>query len=184
MAPGIQGFKLSGTVDRFPCIGGICGGNLSGVGAASVAGQTTSGGQFSAVWPDPTQPPPASNTAGALSGLTDACAAGGPAPSDNGTGGGSFTWTGGLLNVVGQGVSANATLSGNFGFIREAGSGLVITVSGATITNSTGLVIATQANLVVGVGGGAFAVTNGVPSCGAPIAPAQVLFTASYLAPE
>jgi len=184
IAPGIQGFKLSGSVDRFPCLGSVCGGTLSGLGTASVAGQTTSGTEFTAQWPDPSQPLPTSNTTGSLSNVSDSCLAGGPTPSDSGSGQGSFSLAGGQLNIVGQGVSSGATLSGFFDFIREADGAVAITVSAATITNNTGLVIAYQANLVVGVGGGGFAVTNGVPTCGAPLAPAQVLIAASYLAPE
>lgn len=85
--------------------------------------------------------------------------------------------------MAGQ-LTSNATLSGDFGLLREAGDGLVITVSTAKVTSATGSVIAYEADLVVGVGGGAFAVTNGVPTCGAPISSAQILMTVSYLAPE
>jgi hypothetical protein len=184
MAPGIQGFKLTGTVDRFPCLGSVCGGTLSGLGAATVAGQATSGAAFTAEWPDPTQPAPSSNTTGSLTNVLDSCLTSGPIPSDSGTGKGSFSLAGGLLDIAGQGVSSGATLSGNFDFAREADGAVVITVSAATITNNTGLVIAYQANLLVGVGGGGFAVTNGMPTCAAPLAPAQVAITASYLAPE
>jgi hypothetical protein len=146
-------------------------------------GTTVSTQPFTATWPDPTQPPPTTNTTGTLSGVSDFCPIAGPTLSPSGSGGGTFILSGGLLNVAGE-LSSGATLSGTFSYLREATSGVLISVSGATVTNSSGLVIAYQANLVAGVGGGTWAVMSGVATCGAPLSNPTVRFTTSYLAPE
>jgi uncharacterized membrane protein len=122
------------------------------------------------------------NATGTLSGVSDFCPVGGPTLSPSGSGGGTFTFSGGLLNVAGQ-LSSGATLKGTYSFQRQATSGLAISVSGATVTNSSGLVIAYQANLVGGLGGGVWTVMSGVATCGAPLSNPTVRMTASYLAP-
>lgn len=181
-APGIQGFQLTGTVGYFPCVVPTCAGTLSGVGAASVTGTSTSGSPFSGVWPDPTLPPPASNTTGTMSNILDVCLVSLPVPSLTGSGQGTFSLTGGLLVYQGQ-ESHSATLSGSFSEVRGV-AGMVVTVSGATVTNSAGLVIAYQANLVSGAGGGSYTTTSGVGLCNAPLVQPTVQITAGYLAPE
>jgi hypothetical protein len=183
VAPGIQGFAVTATVDRFPCIVPYCSGTLTGLGTATLSGTSVSSQPFTATWPDPTQPLPTTNTTGSLGAMSDFCPVGGPTLSPSGSGGGSFTLSGGLLNVAGQ-LSSGATLSGSYSFLREGISGLAISVSGATVTNGSGLVIAYQANLVVGVGGGAWTVMSGVATCGAPLSNPTVRITASYVAPE
>jgi hypothetical protein len=181
VAPGIQGLVLTGTVDFFPCIVGSCGGTLSGQGAASVSGLSVTNAPFSAEWPDPKIAVPPPNSSGTLSDVVDFCAAGGPTPSSDGSGNGSFKLTGGLLVYHGQELQG-ATLSGYFSFIREI-DGLAVTISSATVADNTGTTVATQANLVAGEGAGAWAVTSGVATCGAPLTSPTLRISVSYLAP-
>jgi len=156
LAPGIQGFTVTGTVKEFPCAVGPCDGSLGGLGTASISGETVAGAPFTAVWPDPGQPLPAANLTGGLSDIFDMCPVSGPAPSLVGSGNGSFSLIGGLLSIAGQ-QTGGATLSGAFSWLRSE-TAVVITVSSATVTNGSGLVVAQQATLVDGTGGGTFAV--------------------------
>jgi hypothetical protein len=182
LAPGVHNLELTGTVDQFPCLVGTCGGSLGGLGAASVTGLSVSGKPFSAVWPDPTAPIPAQNATGTLANLVDFCPAGGPTQSTDGSGTGSFQLTGGLLDH--QGLTHNASLTGQFQFVREGGTGLVITVTGATVTDGSGGTVAYESTLVSGPGAGTFVVTSGVPTCGAPLASPAIRISGTYLAPQ
>jgi len=183
LAPGVHGFSLTATVDRFPCIIPYCSGTLGGTGTAVVSGLSTTSQPFLATWPNPKAATPLANTTGSLFDMVDFCpTTAAPVPSTTGSGSGSFVLTGGLLVYQGT-QQAGATLTGNFSWLRVAGS-LVVTVSGATVVAPNGTVVAVEGSLLEGPGTGTWAVTPATAGCGAPLTGPTVRIVADYLAAE
>lgn len=183
LAPGLHGFSLTATVDRFPCIIPYCSGTLGGTGTAVVGGLSDTSQPFVATWPNPKAATPLANTTGSLFEMVDSCpTTAAPIPSPTGSGSGSFSLTGGLLVYQGS-QQAGATLTGNFSWLRAADN-LVVTVSGATVIAPNGTVVAVEGSFVEGAGAGAWIVTSGTASCGAPLTSPTVRIVADYLAAE
>ena len=182
VAPGIHGLAVTAVPSRYPCVVPFCSGPLTGLGTAVVVGTSVSSVPFSATWPDPTRPVPSANTSGSIYDLDDNCLAGGPTPSDSGSGDASVTLAGGLLAYQGQELSG-ATLTVYFSFQRTA-AGLLIFVSSAAVATASGTVVATEQSLANGAGGGTWAVLSGVATCGAPLTNPQVRISASSLVPD
>jgi hypothetical protein len=143
---------------------GSAGLSLSGFGALSVGGVngTSVSGTYTAVW---TAVPNNLSAGIAYSDSCDGVPSG--VPSINGSGGGTFTLTGGSA-VVGGAMMPNATLSGSLNLMRHA-DGVFVTLYALSVTAGTGstAVAVNLDNTITGESPTGVIWANGPGVCGA-----------------
>jgi len=159
------------TLPVFPCPSLSCGGSLTGVFVGSLSGLDNNGNRYTVIWPDPTQPMPASNLSAAF-GYDDLCPV-----AATGEAGGTFGITGGYVDDNGI-VAHDGAISGGFGGTR-VGALVVVILSGEVVTGN-GTTLGTQQ--LPGAGVGAF-VPEGVTTC-ITVGSISAIITGGALQPE
>jgi hypothetical protein len=180
----LQGTATFGS--GFPC-SGCSGGVLSAAAAMSLSGAPQAGIVYTASWPDPRTSPlgsiPINLTANfAYSGT---CEASDSLPAVLGNAGGSFTVSGGQLELNGT-LWDNATLTGTFNWQQLGPTTAAVTMYGLSITGGAGpsQIALNLDNSVIGVGVVSLAWMSGPGTCQNQQQPsAAALITGSVVQP-